>query len=256
VTDEMLQTANQRFIEELRAVSDPELINEEHPRCKGIPTLLWQCPFCRKDEALRHREPWSRPATVQCFHCGTVWVVERFRDEDFHLKVVQGDPMVLGQERPLAEWYDMMKSGLRLVAQEDPAVDLAAGEDLYVSSREAWLDVEDDNPLLRRWDGDEAPWDKASIGNRAFMKRWDRGRLFLTSERFIWVGNRGRLTFRLSRLNSAHTQTILFFGFLYGLRSYRVRFRQDSLLKWLTYTALAGRRTEQMRGHAIGTSNY
>lgn len=254
VTDEMLQRANRRFMEEMQALSDSALVSEKHPKCKGIPTLLWQCPVCHRDEALRHQTPWRRPAAVQCRHCGTVWVVERFRDDDYHLKVVQGDQTLLGQERPLAAWYDLMKAGLRLVAQEDPAVSLDAGEELYVRSREAWLEVERDNPLFHHWDGEDAPREQAR--NLSLMKRWDRGRLFLTSERFIWVGNRGRLNFRLTRLNSAYTQTILFFGFLYGLRRYRFRFREDSLLKWLTSTALVARRVEQVYGHRISTTNH
>jgi 1-acyl-sn-glycerol-3-phosphate acyltransferase len=256
VTADMLQQANQRFLDELRALSDPGLIREEHPRCKGIPTLLWQCPVCRKNEALRHRDAWGKPAVIECRNCATVWVVERYQDDDYHLKVVEGDPKVLGEEHPLAEWYAKMKSELRLVPQPDPAVDLATGEDLYLSSQEATLEIEEDSPLWHRADTTEAPWEKESSGSQPFMKRWDRGRLFLTSQRFVWVGKRGRLSFQLSRLNSAHTQTILFFGFLYGVRRYRVRFRQDSLLKWLTCTALVGQQTEEARGHAISTSNY
>lgn len=257
VTDEMLERANRRFIEEIQALSDPLLIDEEYPRCKGLPSLLWQCPLCHRDEALSHQMGWREPAQVRCRYCGTVWVVERFRDDDYHLRVVQGDPAVLGQQRPLAAWYDLMKSGLRLVAQEDAAVGLGAGEELYVRSGEAWLEVEPDNPLLHQWDGENAPWDQPARSQaETLMKRCDRGRLFLTSKRFIWVGKRGRLTFSLTRLKSAHLHTILFFGFLYGLRRYRFAFREDSLLKWLTYTALVARRVEQNEGHHIGTTNY
>ncbi len=256
VTNEMLQAANRRFVDEMLALSDPALVSEEHPRCKGIPSLLWQCPICHEDEALYHRTPWSKPAEVQCRHCGTGWVVERFRDDDYHLKVVQGNPTTLGQERSLAAWYDVMKAGLRLVPQEDPAVALDAGEELYLRSREAWLEVEADNPLFRHWDGEDAPREQASNLGPSLMTRWDRGRLFLTSERFIWVGRRGRLNFPLTKLHSTHLQTILFFGFLYGVRRYRFSFRGDSLLRWLTYTALVAQRVEQIHGHRISTTNY
>jgi len=127
---------------------------------------------------------------------------------------------------------------------------------LYVSSAEAWLDVEPDNPLLHRWN-EVAPWEPpARSQDESVMKRCDRGRLFLTSQRFIWVGKRGRLSFPLNRVKSAHLHTILFFGFLYGLRRYRFGFLEDSLLKWLTYTALAARRVEQNEGHRISTTNY
>jgi 1-acyl-sn-glycerol-3-phosphate acyltransferase len=254
VTNEMLEQANLRLMEEIQTLSDPGLIDERYPRCKGIPSLLWQCPLCHADEALRHQTSWFRPAAVECHHCGTVWVVERYRDDDYHLKVARGNPAVLGQERPLAAWYASMKDGLRLTGQEDPAVILDAGEELYVRSGEAWLELEQDNPLLDRWDGEDAPSQPA--GDLGLMKEWDRGRLFLTSDRFIWRGNRRRLTFRLTTVRSAHIHTVRFFGFLYGLRRYRFRFREDRLLKWLTSTALVAQRIERVSGHRISTTNY
>ena len=256
VTGEMLERANRRLMEEIQSLSDPKLVNEAHPRCKGIPTLLWQCPVCHRDEALQDEKSWFRPSAVRCRHCETVWLVERFQDDDYHLRVVQGDPTILGQERPLAGWYDVMKAGLRLVPHEDPAVRLEAGEELYVCSQEAWMEAESDNPLFHRWDETDAPREQTRGLGLTLMRRWDRGRLFLTSERFIWMGSRGRVSFRLTRVNSAHVQARRSFGLLYGLRRYRFCFRQDSLLKWLTLTALVGRRIEQLHGHRIGTTNY
>jgi hypothetical protein len=57
-------------------------------------------------------------------------------------------------------------------------------------------------------------------------------------------------------VNSAHIHTVLFFGLLYGTRRYRFSFRHDSLLKWLTSTAMVAHRIEQVGGHRITTTSY
>ena len=218
--------------------------------------LLWQCPHCHVDDALAHKIPWFKPEEVRCTRCTTTWEVQRVIGNDYLLKVTRGAPAILGQERPLAEWYDLMKAGLRLVARQDASVKLPAGEELYVRSREARLSMEADNPLLRRWDEEEAPSEKEGDLGLTFMRKCDRGRLSLTSERFIWAGNRMALTFRLQKVNSVHADLSLFFGMLYGLRLYRFQFDKESSLKWLTYTALVATRVQRAHGDQISLSNY
>jgi len=221
-----------------------------------IPTLLWQCPVCHCDDALRHKTRWFRPDEVGCTRCGAVWRVRRVIGDDFRLTVVRGEPSVIGVERPLAEWYDLMKAGLRLVAMESPPLRLEPGEELYVQSMRAQLLAEEDSPLFARWEEGEAPWNKEGELGVSFMKRWDTGRLALTNERLVWTGDRGMLTFRLRRVVSVHTEVTWFLGLLYGLRLYKFRFREESILKWLTYIALSARRIAEAYHHRISLSNY
>jgi hypothetical protein len=221
-----------------------------------IPTLLWQCPVCHCDNALRQQSRWWHPDEVWCTRCGTAWELERVIGNDYRLTVIRGESSTLGSQQPLAAWYDLMKAGVRLQPREKGSLRLEAGEEVYVESREAELIVEDDNPLLARWDEGEAPSQKEGDLGLSFTKRWDRGQLFLTSERLLWTGRKGQLTFWLRRVNSVHTEVTWFFGVLYGLCSYKFKFHDESILKWLTYTALTAKRIEQRYQHRIAVSNY
>jgi hypothetical protein len=221
-----------------------------------IPTLLWQCPVCHCDDALRQRSHWRRPAEVWCTHCGTAWELRRVIGDDYRLTVIRGKPSMLGRQQPLAAWYDLMKAGVRLLPKENRALRLEAGEEVYVESQGAELLVEDGNPLFAPWDKEEAPSQKDGDLGFSFMKRWDRGQLFLTSERLLWHGRKGQLTFWLRRVNSVHTEVTWFFGVLYGLCSYKFGFHGESILKWLTYTALVAKRIEERYQHRISVSNY
>jgi hypothetical protein len=77
-----------------------------------IPTLLWQCPLCHTNDALRQQQRWFRLDTVDCTNCRTVWEVQRMIGEDFRLEVIHGAPSATGSQMPLAQWYDLVKGGL------------------------------------------------------------------------------------------------------------------------------------------------
>jgi hypothetical protein len=221
-----------------------------------IPTLLWQCPLCHTDDALKHTPHWFRPDKLRCNACATVWEVQRLIGNDFRLKVIAGEPAILGDERPLAAWYDLMKAGMRLVVREAPSLHLEAGEALYVQSRRVHLLAEEDSPLFGQWQEHDAPWRKAGDSGLAFMKKWDSGRLALTNERLIWRGERGTLSFRLTKVNSVHTEITWYLGLLYGLCLYKFQFHEESILKWLTYLGLTAKRVEEHHHHHISLSNY
>jgi hypothetical protein len=142
------------------------------------------------------------------------------------------------------------------VPQESSSLSLGADEELYVQSRQARMLVERDSSLFGRWENEEAPWGKGGDLGFPLVKRWDIGQLSLTSERLIWTGKRGTLTFWLRRVNSVHTEVTWSLGLLYGLCLYKFRFRQESILKWLTCIALMAKRTEQVHQHRISLSNY
>ena len=208
------------------------------------------------DDALRHETYWFRPDEVWCAQCRTTWEVRRVIGSDFLLKVIKGEAATIGWQQPLADWYDLMKAGLQLMAKEDPSIHLEPGEELYIQSRQAGILVEEDSPLLGQWTEGEAPSHKEGDIGLAFMQKWDRGQLLLTSERLIWKGTHGHLTFWLKKTNSVHTEVTWYLGLMYGLCRYKFRFRQESILKWLTYIALAARRIEQRHRHRISISNY
>jgi hypothetical protein len=221
-----------------------------------IPTLLWQCPLCHVDDALRHRRHWFRPDEVNCRHCRTMWEVQRVIGNDYLLTIVRGETELIGCQRPLAEWYDVMKAGLQLVPHHEPSLSLGSQEALYVKSRQAELLAEEDSPLFSGWDQEEAPCHQEGHLGLSFKRAWDAGILYLTSERLIWTGLRGTLSFWLKRMNSVHTEVTWFLGLLYGLRLYKFRFREESILKWLTYIALAAKRMDEVYRHRISFSNY
>jgi hypothetical protein len=64
------------------------------------------------------------------------------------------------------------------------------------------------------------------------------------------------LSFWLTKVNSVHTEVTWYLGMLYGLRLYKFRFREESILKWLTYIALEAKRIERTHQHQISLSNY
>jgi hypothetical protein len=220
-----------------------------------IPTLLWQCPLCHTDDALVHKVYWFRADEVRCKHCETVWVVQRVIGSDYLLTVTQGVPEKIGWQQPLAAWYDLMKAGLKLSPQEPP-LDLEPGEEIYVWSRGARLFVEEDSRLFHQWSEMEAPSQKEGALGLSFMRPCDRGRLFLTSERLIWLGEHSTLHFSLRRVNSVHTEVTWYLGLLYGLCLYKFSFDEESILKWLTYIALAAKRIQDVYQHRIAVSNY
>jgi hypothetical protein len=221
-----------------------------------IPTLLWRCPLCHTDDALQHEGHWFRPDEVHCTRCGTVWEVHRVIGHDYLLRVIAGDSAHMGWQQPLAAWYDLMKAGLTLAPRPAPTLQLADGEEVYVQSRAAELLVEAQSPLRREWREGEAPTQRPGDIGLALMKRCDRGCLWLTNERLIWKGARGTLDFSLRRLNSVHTEVTWYLGLLYGLCLYKFRFREESILKWLTYIGLVAQRIERVYQHRIAVSNY
>lgn len=221
-----------------------------------IPRLLWQCPLCHSDDALRQRTRWRGSDELVCVACDTAWAVQRVVGHDFLLTVTRGAPATRGEQRPLAEWYDLMKAGLRLIRRHDAALPLRPDEELYVQSRRAELYVEEDNPLVRGWTGEEAPAHKDTGLGMFFVRHWDHGRLGLTSQRFLWVGERQALSFELGRVNSAFAEVHRYFVLLFGLRVYKFRFLDESILKWVTYTGLVARRSDAVDPSRIALSNY
>jgi len=204
-----------------------------------IPVLLWRCPICGTDDALRQRAGWWKPDRLWCRSCSVTWEVRRVAGKDYWLRVIGGDASLAGREGPLAEWYDRMKSGLELIAIPDPPIDLAMGEILWAKGTRV--------ELLR---GIPVPVGRADL-QVLFPRVLGSGQLFLTSERLLWKG-RGKLQeFSLRRLEEVWPEPGGVMGIPYDGQRYKLRFATESLLKWMTYVTLAARHIEEAYGHRI-----
>jgi len=219
-----------------------------------IPNLLWRCPLCATNDVLKENKRLFRSMMVHCSQCKTVWEVERVSGDDFQLQVIECPkyPAEKGKILPLAEWYDRMKDSVSLEPISDPDVDLEPGEQLFLASRETTLIVDKKDPI-RADLKDESP--KISRYSQGIIV--GVGRIFLTDRRLIWQGGGGmRYDFPLARVNSAyiagnHTLMVLF-----ELRILDLRFKGESLLKWLTYFGHVGKMIQETQGHLITTSQY
>src|SRR5262249_24516497 len=152
--------------------------------------------------------------------CSVTWEVRRLPGNDYWLRVVGGNGSLAGQEGPLVEWYDRMKSGLTLTAISDASIDLGIGETLWAIGKSV--------ELVR---GIPIPVGRADLCV-LFPHVVGSGRLFLTSERLLWRG-RGKLhEFRLRRLEEVWPEPGGVMGIPYDGQRYKLRFATESLLKW------------------------
>jgi hypothetical protein len=200
-----------------------------------IPVLLWRCPICGTDDALRQKIGWWKPDRLWCVNCYMFWEVRRVIDGDYQLRVVGGDTSWLGQEAPLSEWYDRMKAGLKLSPISDPSLKLEADEVLWVKSRRV--------KLLQA----TSPHHENAGHSR---KKRGPGQLFLTSQRLIWRGSSEVEDLWLRKLRGVRTRMQRRLVVQYGdEKVYRFHFDEESGLKWATYIALALRHIEQVYGY-------
>lgn len=216
--------------------------------------LLWRCPLCATDDALRQIERRFRAGRLFCTRCQAEWRVRRVPGDNFYLKLMVGQNAILsqGDERSLTAWYDLMKGTLRLEPRHDPALILDPGEALYLASGAAELQAEATDPLFFPAPEPRRRVDKRHVEGRSA----GRGRLFLTGRRLVWLGEGPPRAFPLARLNSAHAVMDLGLALMVERRMYTVYFFEESLLKWVTYLALIARQVLAETGHRIETSHF
>ena len=248
-----------------------------------IPLLLWRCPLCATNDALRHVERFLARDRVYCTRCQAEWCMRRVPGDNFYLKlIVPSDSASLrnvelfqpGTERSVTAWYDAMKETIRLEATHDPALPLSPGETLYLASGPATLEVEETDPLFfPRATPQESFASGAIVTPRGqgleqkrvpnrIDKRYVRGRnvgggrLFLTNRRLVWQGDGSIGSFALDRLSSVYA--VLDFGLmlLVEMRLYIISFEGESVLKWLTHVGLIAWQIEAQTGHRIETSHF
>lgn len=260
-----------------------------------IPTLLWRCPLCATDDALAQIVRPLRGDLVRCRACRAEWRLRRVPGDDFYLKLTrggdgrdaalrlpargdrQGAPLHVGDEHSVATWYDAMKATVRLTPIHDPAFVLLPGETLFLASGPTELQAEETDPRFfpapdsvaaNRADKQDEPVchrvtlsprhriaagraDKREVQGRAV----GGGRLFLTDRRLAWQGEAAACDFPLARLNSAYALLADGLVLMVEMRLVTVRFRRESLLKWVTYIALVAPQVAAATGHRIAMSH-
>lgn len=209
-----------------------------------LPTLLWRCPLCKTHDALIDKERHFRPDLIHCTACGTHWALIRVvGGPDYRLRVLNGE--WAGEERPLAEWYDMVKADLRLTPVAEPAILLEAEELLYLQSGPVELTALSNDPLF--WP--QVPEVQGDQKGGPMLDQVGIGELFLTSQRLIFRLGPQAYSLWLRSLRAVLLQTDRFFILRCEKRRvYLFRFLEESLLKWLAYLRLVIGPVEEAHG--------
>lgn len=218
--------------------------------------LLWRCPVCGTNDALKYEVRWFRPDYLSCSSCGTIWQVKRVIGDDYRLRVIASEAAPVGLELPLADWYDRMKASFELLPIEHDSTPLGPNEILYLEGEKVPLIVRVGNPLLSGWEGRDAPMGPLA---EELTPEWDKvgvGRLLFTNERLIWEGEKTQCDFWWDRVNAAFTWFTEVFGIMYGTTTYRFRIPGQSVLKWLIYSGKLAKQIEADSGHSIAVSHY
>ena len=218
-----------------------------------IPTLLWRCPICSTNDALEHNHRFLKPDLVVCRHCGTNWEVRRVVGKDYKLKVTASPayPDEVGKDVPLAEWYARMKATKILIPIQDTALELSDGEELYLASRRVSLTaMSNDTTFFSADDGSDGE-------TEPLAKFVSDGRLFLTNQKLVWQGEDGKqLDYPLTQINSLYTLFNIAAVLMVSARLHTLRFREESMLKWVNYFGVLAAEIKTATGHKITTSNY
>lgn len=222
----------------------------------GVTMLLWRCPFCGRNDALRERRSWRGPRTLACTQCGGAWRLERVIGDDYYLEVMAGPVERMGQRASLAAWYREMKAGLKLEPISADGLALAPTEPLYLQATGIRLVVNVENPLLDGWVGPDPPrTPPATAPPRLAWRSLGRGRLYLTGERLAWRGRELALDFAWRHVNSVFW-FLSTLGIMYGTLTYRFNMGQEHVLKWLTYAGLVAPSIRERYGHVVSVSYY
>jgi hypothetical protein len=230
-----------------------------------IQDLLWRCPLCTSNDALRHRSRFLQPDQVTCTICGAQWRVRRVLGDNYYLKITHpganGSAYPSGFELSITGWYDLMKQTVQLEALPEPPDLLEPGENLYLASGLATLWVEAE-PEIRPDPGADLPVHSAAdalVGT---------GSLYLTNRRILWhqparaaeqpedCPEYQTFTYPLGQVNGIHTILNLGLFLVVGTQLFTLRFASESPLKWVTYMTLLAPRVRAECGHRIRTSHF
>jgi hypothetical protein len=240
-----------------------------------IPDLLWRCPLCATNDALRHHLRWLRPDTVTCQACGARWRVRRAVGDNYYLRIIhpgnQRSEHSLGDERSITAWYDVMKQTLNLVPVPKPLNLLEPMEELFLFSGKTAAFNETQPRVIKQThkNGSRSSGDLGSLNNDLPGGQLiGLGELFLTNQRILWrqlPGNSEpspaaedikQIIFPLSKVTLVYALLNLGLAVVLGMDQYVFRFINESPLKWVTYVALLAPQVQHTSGHRIQTSHY
>ena len=146
-----------------------------------------------------------------------------------------------------------MKKDFCLEKQEEADLLLAPDEVLYLKSQRVELRAEEHDPLFFTEEHPEIlKIEKKEINSVVI----GLGQLFLTNQRFIWQCAGARHEFPLTQVNSVYALMNAGLAMMVGMRLYMFQFLDESILKWVTHTALVAEEISKTSGHYISTSNF
>ena len=243
-----------------------------------IPDLLWRCPLCETNDALRHSQRWLQPEVLNCTACEAQWRVRRVVGDNYYLKITHSGRSTTafppGVVLSIPSWYDLMKQTISLEVLPAPQNLLEAGEELYLASGLATLWIEAQPtfswtaPLHPDAEGSKSPSNASLTGTEVEGRLVGLGQLFLTNRRMIWIQSpeTGKLpipsidprpfTLLLDKVDGIYAIFNLGLSIVVGMQLYYLRFAKESPLKWVTYVALLTTQVRIESGHRIQTSHY
>jgi hypothetical protein len=153
-----------------------------------ISGLLWRCPVCKTNDSIVQTPRRFRADLVSCNSCDSAWELHRIKGADFNFKAIQGS--MVGTEKPLAEWYDMVRENLALVPLDPGDLSLEEGEELYLKGKSVGFIVARADPRFKTAVDKIPPPPEDAEGRAAIMGNLGPSELFLTNKRLV-VFNQG-----------------------------------------------------------------
>jgi len=148
-----------------------------------ISGLLWRCPICKENDSIKHEHRKFRSDLVSCSQCGALWKLIRVKGADFRFKAIAG-PMV-GTEKPLAVWYDMIRDSFALEIVNPGELALELDEVLHLKGHPKGFIVLRADPRFRTAVEKMPPPPEGAEGRDAMMVNLGSVDLFLTNKRLI-----------------------------------------------------------------------
>jgi hypothetical protein len=199
--------------------------------------LLWRCPICKVNDSIVHYHRRFRPDKVTCSSCNSVWELHRVKGgDDFRFKAVAGPKA--GLERPLAEWYDMMRAGFELVPLDPETLDLETGEELYLKGKPAGVTVIRKDPRFAAAIAKMPPPPDQEDGSPSRIAYLGRVGFYLTNQRLIFVHQGEQYGLPLRSIRGLDVLLDRFVIIRHEKRLIEIiQFEEESPLKWRAYLA-------------------
>jgi hypothetical protein len=150
-----------------------------------ISGLLWRCPVCKVNDSIVQTHRRFRSDLVSCSKCDSVWELHRVKGDDFRFKAIAGS--LTGTEKPLADWYDMMREDFKMEALDPGDLPLEAEEELYLKGHSIGFIVVRADPRFTAAVEKMPPPPEGAEGRAAMMVNLGPVELFLTNKRLFVI---------------------------------------------------------------------